>query len=294
MNMQYTEEQIKAWHTEFQQIRIYKEKLEFYDQHFGLVDSEYPPFNAQLDFFFLQEGINTLTELFERERRQSLPLEKVFVFDQQRYHFNITPLNSYPEVFNDFIIAHFLQNDLVFRQSIDALPPTAAIHPQQMARQQKLANRKISQVADILHSNTETSFRVKFMTVFYEGYADYTQNRLKKFSKRKKILELYLYSYGIQFGKYLEALNMFTTDPETEKVLPEEGYESIECASQLRLMQDLGIIEFLQGRFADADLPATRQQIATLLCRIMGKGREQTAAIAQFLQLYSTNSATNC
>lgn len=291
--MVYPEAQIMTWHAAFQQIRIYKERLQFYNQHFGLIQETYPPFNAQLDIFFLQEGINSLIERFEKERRQSLPLEKVFDFERKRYHFNVTPLNSYPEVFNDFVISHFLQQDLAFRQSIQEITKAAMDDPQQLARLQKLANRKITQIADILYSNTETSFRVKFMTVFYEGYADYTQNKFKKFSKRKKILELYLYSYGILFGKYLEALNRYNADPEGEKVTPGEVQDTAVCATQLTLMQELGIIEFLLKRFAEPDLPASEQKIASLLCLIMGKGKEQTAAIAQYLQLYASKSATN-
>lgn len=291
--MRYPEEQIKAWHAEFQQIKIYKERLLFYERHFGLVEDEYPSFNVQLDFFFRQEGINILIELFEKERRHSLPLEKVFTFEENSYHFNITPLNSYPEVFNDFVIEHFLQKDLGFRQSVQELRQAAITDHQQLARLQKLANRKISQVADLLYSNTETSFRVKFMTVFYEGYADYTQNRFKKFSKRKKILELYLYSYGILFGKYLEALNNYSTDPETEKDFLEYSADSPDCEVQLELIRELGIIDFLRSKFTDTDLPATQLRIASLLCRIMGQSREQTASILKFLQLETRNSATN-
>jgi hypothetical protein len=291
--MTYPEEQIKFWHAEFQQIKIYKERLLFYERHFGLVEDEYPPFNVRLDFFFRQEDINVLIELFEKERRHSLPLEKVFVFDENSYHFNITPLNSYPEVFNDFVIGHFLQKDLAYRQSILELRHAAITDPQQIAGFQKLANRKISQVADLLHSNTETSFRVKFMTVFYEGYADYTQNKFKKFSKRKKILELYLYSYGILFGKYLEALNNYSTETETEKEVREDSADNPDCEMQLSLIRELGIIDFLQTKFTDTDLPETQQRIASLLCRIMGKSREQTASILKFLELETRNTATN-
>ncbi|MBZ5857667.1 hypothetical protein [Flavihumibacter profundi] len=284
MIISFPEEQVKHLHSEFQNIRTYNEKIIFFDTWFGLLADPYPGFNPKLDIFFRQEATNELIALFEKERRHSLVLEKIFDFEYCRYNFNITPINSYAEVLNDYIISKFVDSDNSFKTEIEELRYKAAKNYPLVENQKKEINKCIGLVTNKLNSNTESSFRVKFMTVFYDGYSDYTQNNYKKFSKRKKIIELFLYSYGILFGKYMEALNGYpdfnaqASDKEANEDIP------IDLKGRMSLLRESGILDFLHQKYYLPDTPDAEQKIAEIICQLLGMRAELPESVINYLK----------
>jgi hypothetical protein len=198
------EENIIRLHVEFKQLRTYKEKVEFFDQHFGCLSHSYPEFDPELKFLFEQKEFDAITELFEKERRKAIILDKRYEIDGKLYIFNVTPVNSNTAILNDYILYRFINNDKLFEAETKSLQEK---EQQQIWNAWLSALNKIDSIDNKLAGGEERGLRYRFMNVFINGYRDKEQGLLKKFFNRKKFIELYLYAQGVLFRQYFQQLN---------------------------------------------------------------------------------------
>ncbi|HWJ27238.1 MAG TPA: hypothetical protein VNS32_11890 [Flavisolibacter sp.] len=201
------EENIIRLHLEFKQLRTYKEKVEFFDQQFGCLSNTYPEFDPELKFLFEQKEFDAFTEIFEKERRKAIILDRRYEIDGKTYIFNATPVNSNTVILNDYILYHFINNDKKFESHVNAIRNKAEINEQQIWEAWLNALNRIDSIENKLAGGEERGLRYRFMNVFINGYRDKEQGLLKKFFNRKKFIELYLYAQGVLFRQYFQQLN---------------------------------------------------------------------------------------
>lgn len=201
------EENIIRLHQEFKQLRTYKEKVEFFDQHFGCLTHAYPEFDPELKFLFQQEEFDAITDLFEKERRKAIILNKRYEIDGKMYLFNATPVNSNTVILNDYILYRFINNDKQFKSQLHEAELKSATNQPQIWEAWVNALNKIESIDNKLSGGEERGLRYRFMNVFINGYRDKEQGLLKKFFNRKKFIELYLYAQGVLFRQYFQQIN---------------------------------------------------------------------------------------
>jgi hypothetical protein len=190
MMMDYTPDKIRSLHVAFGLLKKYKEKLLFFDGHFGCVPYTYPAFDPELTILLKQEGINNLIELFENERRNAVSLERRFQFGEEEYVFNVVPLNPYPQVLNDYLIQRFMERDEQFNSLLTKIPQPNAVDAVFLEKRKRDAFEKMEFISLKVKTDFDRSFRQQFLGVFLRGYSDYRYGILNTFSSRKKFIEI--------------------------------------------------------------------------------------------------------
>ncbi|GAO42026.1 hypothetical protein [Flavihumibacter petaseus] len=257
ITMEYTAEQVRGLHADFSLLKKYKEKLIFFDEHFGCIPYSYPSFDPELHFLLKQEGTNTLISLFEKERRNAIPLERRYRFDDELYLFNVSPFNSYPQVLNDYLIQRFMERDLPFATMLAEIGSREG-NDSWREKQKREALDKIEFLSFKVKTDVDRSFRLQFMSVFLKGFSDYRYGSPNTFSNRKKFIELYLYAQGILYARYLEALNGLSRS-------------LLDWKDRIIYVKELGIIDFLLAKFSRSDRSRIDQKLAETLCTIVGE-----------------------
>ena len=123
------EEQTIRLYQDFKRLKTYREKLEFYDAHFGCIPVGYPFFDIDLNVLYDQKQYEYFCGLFERERRKAIVLERLFDVLGQEYIFNVTPVNSNTLILNDFILYRFMDRDIAFTQAVHDIKELAHMNP---------------------------------------------------------------------------------------------------------------------------------------------------------------------
>ncbi len=262
-----TEEEIRLLHNEFSGLVTYRSKLVFYSRHFGLLENFFPPFQSDLDLLFKPDKVNEIVELFERERRNSFIPEKKITFSATVYTFNVVPLNSNAEILNDYIINHFIESDNEFNVISSRIKYDSSTSAESIFIMYSRAAGNIQRIEDQILRASETSMRNQFMTVFYNGYNDYQNNTLKKFPKRKKVIELYLYSQGILHGRYINLLKE-TFEGVTNTTQESSGL--LDLRGRLMLFRQLGIVELITKRYTRLGKMEAEKKVAELMCLMLG------------------------
>jgi hypothetical protein len=272
---------IKEIFNKFQQIVSYSGKLKFFDEHFGLVPYNFPFLQTAVDILVRGEGINQLIEIFEEERKITLPLSKKLMYENEEFVFNIAPANSNRQLLNDYLIEYFLSNDNAYSGKLEEIKKLAATDKDIIKDALKDANDIISLIGSKLKNETERSFRNQFLTVFHNGYSDFKSIYVKSFSTKKKCIELYLYAQGILFAKHIEELEKaanYSGDENTEN-LPFDIPDNAKLKSKLTLLSENGIIEFLYGKLY------TDEEIATFIMELLGEKKSSRTTIMNYLYL---------
>ena len=221
-------------HSEFKQLKTYKEKVEFFDRHFGCFLHRYPDFDPELKFLFQQKGFDIICELFEKERRKAIILERRYEIQGDLYIFNATPVNSNTAILNDYILYSFIDNDKQFASELKKIESNAETRQQEICESLLNALNKIDAIESKLAGGGERGLRYRFMNVFINGYRDREKGLLKKFFNRKKFIELYLYAQGILFRQYFQHLNEACDFSKSSLTGPSLDYNS----SEMRILRE--------------------------------------------------------
>jgi hypothetical protein len=192
---------------EFKGLKSYTEKLKFFDQHFTLLPFSFPSFDVHLDFLLQEGGTASLNEILEKERRKRPSFIKTVFYDQMTFVFDAHPHNSNVHTFNDYIISKFICNggrfsDLLF--TILSLGETGKTALEHLIIE---VNSLIDTVKKKIENTKDRTLTNQFFNVFYSGFIDFTNGQVKKYYCKMKLIELYLYSAGILFGLYKQALS---------------------------------------------------------------------------------------
>lgn len=197
---------IEVLYKEFKSLKNYIDKLRFFDKYFDLVPFNFPSFDEHLNFLLQPEGTNLLIEILEKERRKNISFSKKEYQDKIEYVFDVTPHNSNMLVFNEYLITKFTCFNKNCSNFFFQKKTVKKADKKSLRSCADEVNDLVETITKKIENKKDRTFRKQFFNVFYSGYRDYTEEKIKKFSQKKKLIELYLYSAGILFAKYKEAL----------------------------------------------------------------------------------------
>ncbi len=258
----FSENQIRRLHAEFREQKKYTAKLAFFDRLFGIIPFSFPEFDPALSFFFQSDQTDRLSIIFKNERNNPGITEKIFVFGEP-FVFNIKPANSNSPAYNHFILNSFLSKAPRFDQWITEQVTTAKA----IDRFLDEANAIVNRIECCLQNDHDKSFTLQCMSIFYKGFYDGFSRHVNLPGKKRKFTELYLYAQGIIYSTYIHslkaALRKSRFPQETEAPVP------LDLAGKMDLLQELGVIDFLQNKINGSDLKGN--SLAEILCQITGE-----------------------
>jgi hypothetical protein len=279
----YSEIQIRTLHSEFKAHKKYADKLAFFDRFFGIIPFSFPDFDPQLRLLFQKEKTEELAVIFKKERNNPGLTEKRFCF-RETFVFNIKPANSNSSVYSNFILSSFLSRAPVFEEWI---------------RQKKSAkksveffldeaNALINNIEYLLQNEYDKSFTLQCMSVFYKGFYDAFSKRDKLPDKKRKFIELYLYAQGIIYAKYISTLKGALQKSRNPVDLQKPV--NLDLPGKLSLLNELGIIDFLNSSYTGMDSASFENKVAEILCLITGEEAEQKEKVLKILSTMNSQS----
>jgi hypothetical protein len=270
-----SQDKIKKLQIAFFDLTNYKDKINFFDQHFGVLPFRYPSFHPKLNYLFIPEELSNLSTLYEKEKRGNDLLVRKFSFKETLYVFDISPDAINRQILNKFIIDKFLMEDSAFIKQIKKMQDLGRRNKPLIETYLNEAIGLINFITFQKNDSKERSYRNQFMNVFFEGYNDSAKNSIKQFALKKKFIELYLYAQGILFDKYIKALTVLK---ETKKIEPQKQKKGEEDADLLKrlhtkllLLKKLEILDFLKYKYAYMEKPDLNRTIGEIVCKITGE-----------------------
>lgn len=264
----FSENQIRALHTEFKSQKKYTDKLAFFDRWFGIIPFPFPDLDPQLSFFFQKEKTEELVAIFKKERNNPGLTEKKFAFSET-FVFNIKPANSNSSSYSSFILSSFLSRKPIFddwiRQKKSGEKSVELFLDE--------ANATVNQIEFCLQNEYDKSFKLQCMSVFYKGFYDSFRKRVNGPGKKRKFIELYLYAQGIIYANYISYLKTALKKSRN----PVDLYKPVhlDLPAKLELLKELGIIDFLKGKYAGMDSDFFEHKITEIIYLITGEYPEQ-------------------
>ncbi|NIG52519.1 hypothetical protein [Chitinophaga sp. Cy-1792] len=257
--MTYTQAEIQELFIKFNRLSRYEDRIRLYDQHFNILPFTLPAFETNLYNFFSDKNLEQFDAILCQERRSSIDLKKSFLFDKEQYTFSIKPLNSNYSTINTYFIERFLHT----REYLFA-------HHQEDenndAEQLLLAAKEMVAVLEnkITHDLRRNAL-TQYATVFFRGLSDFNTWKVPTVTtRRKKIIELYMYAVGFLYGEYMHALQYYQSKKDADN-LP------VGIEEKLLLLQEFGFIDAIRNRFPFLNKADLDRKIAEIIYRITGE-----------------------
>lgn len=278
------EKNVDSLFKDFKSLRSYKEKLKFFDNHFDLLFFNFPSFDAQLSFLFDADKLNLLFDIFEKERKKNVSLIKKISYNDSEYVFNVYPNNLSGQHLNEYIITKFVYKDANYNELVLRIDSIARSDKKIVENSIREAEDILEAIKQIIKTNKDSTFRSQFFSVFYSGFIDCNNKQIKKYPTKKKIIELYLYSMGILFAKYREALSEHINLKITtvEKALC-NSIELSHLKAKVLLLNELGVTQFLRDKFKASGKIDIENKIAEVFCVVMGENTDNVKNIVEYI-----------
>jgi hypothetical protein len=243
----YSHAKLRKLHAEFLSLNSYEDKLRFFDQHFTIIPIDFPIFQTNLRSFFSDENCYRLYEILNFERN-SKPLVRDFFVDDEHYAFSIRPIQSQVLVYNKYISAKF--------QKTEAASDNISL---------KEANEMLADLEAKTRQNRGLGFKAQFMTLFLKGVHDAAaEEQSVMVYRKKKIIELYLYTMGLLYGRFMQQLKSAPLYDNLRDPVP------FEAERKVLLLEELGCIDAIRRKYAFLSEPEMNKKIAETLSLITG------------------------
>lgn len=285
--MGLTSERIVVLYKKYSALKKYTDKLSFYDRHFSLIPYSFFPFDQNLEFLNLPKKIDFLIFNFKMESNAALQFKKAFVVDKKTYSFDVTPINSYPLIFNNFIINKFVTADKQFLAAVKKIKKNGNLDGKAVSVLLRESNEMLQFIREYLNNKKERSFRIQFMSVFYQGYSDQLSKKPKTFRFRKKIIELFLYSQGILYGMYCQILKEQNI-PAEEQIVSLTDFGKVylsDWRDQIILLKHLGILDIIKVKLQHPVQSLAKKQFHIVVCQIIGQKPEKSDLIGSYIDM---------
>ncbi len=274
----------KNLYNKFKSLKDYRDRLSYFDKHFGILPFKFPDFNPSLDLFLTGAGVQLLNDLHIRERTSAYKPTRVFSTGDNEFTISVVPINSNRQAYNAYLLNNFLVKDGSFQQVEKKIRMMGIKSSLMLEKRHQEAIQKLQYIELIVKDISERSNRRMFMTVFYEGYNDSALKSVKYFYYKKRNLELYLYAQGILFRKYIELLSEQHILAKTAgEITTLRKDQKISLTEKLKILKDLGIIELIKRRYSGMVKKNNDEKILNLVCRIAGEKKEMREIIRKFI-----------
>ncbi len=226
--MQYSKKEIIDLYNQFQLLNKYKDRITFYDRHFGILPCDFPLFDEKLPILFDDTIVQKLKRIRDMEKVNATNVKdpntkisntKVFTFNKSLYTFSVKPSTAVAKHYNEFILFKFITLNL---SNCQQLKDTSYLFFQQ---QNKItlalsnAMKNLERIDGKLYKRYDTSIERSFLKVFMQGVIDFNNKSLKISKTKRKFIELYLYAQGILFGQYIQMLERLMELHKSEQIV---------------------------------------------------------------------------
>ena len=272
----YSENHIRALHSEFRSHKKYAGKLAFFERVFGIIPFSFPPFDPQIQYLFQKEKTDVLVDIFKKERNNPGLTEKKFEFGET-FVFNIKPANSNSSTYSNYILSVFLSRSPFFEEwfrNNKSADKSIEFYLDE-------ANSIINHIENLLQNEYDKSFTLQCMSVFYKGFYDAFSKRINLPGKKRKFIELYLYAQGIIYSNYIRYLKTYLQESRNPVDLSEPL--PFDLPGRLGLLNELGVIHFLKNKYAGLDEVSLENKVAEILCLVTGEHLGKKELVTQIL-----------
>jgi hypothetical protein len=264
----------------------YLNRLSHFEKHFHVIFDLFPAFDYTLTFLNDPGQIGLLTDMYRKDSSIYAALKKEFSIDKRLFVFDVRPVNSYRPVFNKYIIDGFVSADRGFNAITGAIEKYGSYGERPVAALMDECDQSIRIVRDNLQKNKTSNFRIQFMTVFYEGYNDHLDGLSKSFRRKKKFIELYLYSQGLLFAGYRQRLQSAWLHQEIqEKVTEPDEFKVLDWRGQVLMLKKMGMLDVLKDKIQHPVETVKRKKIHRIICQIIGQQPYMTESITEYINL---------
>ncbi|HEY0273678.1 MAG TPA: hypothetical protein VGC22_10875 [Chitinophaga sp.] len=278
--MNYTTAKIKKYYLQFHSLVKYEDKVKFFDENFSIVPFQFPAFKVDLYAFFSDEHFYRLHEILHYERTENT-LIRNFPIGNELYSFGIRPFHNNAIILNKYILSKFLGTREQLNQQVTEMIATQEAAGVTPALQLEKANDALMVLQARFRQEYKLNFKSQFITVFVKGMIDAGEEEQPQlFSRKKKMIELYLYAMGFLFGRYQREL----------KRILNEGAQSYAAAKmpegvekKVVLLQELGFIEAVNRKYSFLNKTERNKKIAEVLSLVTGDNWFKGSGVIEFL-----------
>ncbi|RAJ87266.1 hypothetical protein CLV59_10115 [Chitinophaga dinghuensis] len=269
--MDYTHTEINELFLQFHSIHRYEERLKFYDTHFNILPFTLPDFETDLFTFFSANHLLQFENLLRIERKSSELLQKTFVFGKDIYNFNIKPATAHCITFNNYIISRFLQAGTQLKQRMQGELDLIKEISSPVKTMLTTVNDMLAMLKSKAASDNRRCLSTQFTLVFLKGLTDYSSNGMPVIShKKKKIIELYLYTQGIIYGEYIQLLKKHVLFQMTqESDMPRLC--ALDPEKKISLLKELGLIEAIRKKYPFLNKTDLDKKIEEIIFLVTGE-----------------------
>ncbi|HMC87649.1 MAG TPA: hypothetical protein VKI61_19135, partial [Chitinophagaceae bacterium] len=175
--------------------------------------------------------------------------------------------------YSSFILSRFLSRKPIFeewiRQIISIEKPIEIFLDE--------ANGMVNHIENCLQNEYDKSFKLQCMSVFYRGYYDAFTKRVNGPGKKRKFIELYLYSQGIIYANYVSSLR--TAFKNSRNPVDLQKPALLDLAGKMALLNELGILDYLKKKYEGLEAVSLENKLAEMITLIMGEPIEQKELI---------------
>jgi hypothetical protein len=281
-----TDEYVINLFEEFTAQPRYIDRLSHFEKYFHVISDLFPAFDPSLVFLNDPEQIGFLTDIYRKDSGIYASLKKEFRIDKRIYVFDVRPVNSYRPVFNNYIINGFISADKQINTIIGAIEKQGYYAEKPLELLMEECNQSIGTVHNYLQNKKLINFRMQFMNVFYDGYNDHINGISKAFERKKKIIELYLYSQGLLFAEYQQQLKSIWLQQEIQaKVTETDDFKILDWRDQVLMLKNMGILDVLKDKIRDPVETVKRKKIHRIICLIIGQQPYMADSITDYINL---------
>lgn len=280
--MNYTIARIKKYYLQFHALVKYEDKVRFFDEHFSIVPFQFPDFKTDLFAFFSDENLYRLHEILHYERTENTLLRN-FPIGNELFSFSIRPFHNNGLVLNKYILSKFMgSTESMHTMLLDAIAAQeqAGITP---ALQLEKAADALGVLQARFKQEYKLNFKNQFLTVFVKGMVDATgEEQPHLFSRKKKMIELYLYAMGFTFGRYQELLKTLINEAAATKLV---APMPADVQKKVVLLREMGCIEAINSKYSFLSKTERQKKIAEVLSLITGENWFKTTGVMEHILL---------
>ena len=268
----------------------YQQKVHFFDREFGIVPFQFPEYDIEASWYRNELKTSQFTDIFHQDSRENNLLQKKFEAEKKTLSFDIRPLSKLERIYlNRYILQKFLD----VRQSIsDQVKKDLEAATDEI----KYLEARIDTLATVVNWTKHTleqpgksSFRIKFLTIFYNGFKAYNYGNDNVITIRRKFLELFLYAQGLLLAEHLADLQKALEKYKDEK----ETKSDLSLPLKIVLLKELGIIETLKQKFKQKHVEGYHNHLADLICLITSESRKNHKSVLDYITALETGTSTD-
>jgi hypothetical protein len=278
---------VEQLYLEFLNEKTYQHRVTLFDKHFGLVPFTFTFFDADLSWFHTGSKTLELIDIFNKENDPDANFyQKSFVVGNHTVNFNIKPVTrEQRSFFNRSIVRRFLQDKAslynLIEKELEAVSDPLAYLNSRILRMNKMfkwISQKLNEPVNHM------ALKVKFLGIFYQGYTSFFEDE-RTLNIKRRFVELYLYTQGLLFLNYQNALLEKLQSIKITHVVENIDHPFL----KLVMMQKLGIIEHLRKNCLLNDKEQIQKHVAKALCLIMNGNADCYRLIIEYLQTGGVN-----